>query len=430
MALTRPRIGQLNTNVFADADPITVLHAGATAANVDVGFLINRANGLVSNVALYWSESGNTFVTAFTSNTGITDSNILVTSYANVTVGNLITVGGVFWANGTPFVSGSGSSGNGGINIIGGSTNPAFYTGTATVTTSPTLVDTLPIAGNVYLQWKATAKDTVNSRYRSGIVDTINDGTNVYYNEYAVIKSNPSFNVVTFTSNISSGNINLWATADTTGTTVAFERTVLGTNTTNGYVNAGNAGPAWGGGYVSAQTTFGSNLVANSATTSTSTTTGALVVAGGVGVLGNLNVGGNLTITGTISSAVFPLILNDISNQFNANRTVFALKTNQTTVTSLVDSKDLSVVVDGRALRPYITELRYPWVTPYDGYCGFRVATRSGNAKVTTTNIPQYLVIYNAPDIGQLATVTQINISTSKQTRRYPYSAATIALGD
>jgi hypothetical protein len=88
MALTRPRIGQLNTNVFADADPITVLHAGATAANVDVGFLMNRANGLVSNVALYWSESGNTFVTAFSSNTGITDTNISATSYTTITTGH------------------------------------------------------------------------------------------------------------------------------------------------------------------------------------------------------------------------------------------------------------------------------------------------------------------------------------------------------
>ena len=96
MALTRPRIGQLNTNVFAEADPITVLHAGATAANVDVGFLMNRANGLVSNVALYWSESGNTFVTAFTSNTGITDTNVAVTSYANITSGSHIVNGTLF----------------------------------------------------------------------------------------------------------------------------------------------------------------------------------------------------------------------------------------------------------------------------------------------------------------------------------------------
>ena len=87
MALTRPRLGQLNTNVVAAADPIQVLHAGSNAANVDIGFLMNRANGLVSNVALYWNESGNTFVTAFTANTGSTDTNIAATSYAPITTG-------------------------------------------------------------------------------------------------------------------------------------------------------------------------------------------------------------------------------------------------------------------------------------------------------------------------------------------------------
>ena len=94
MALTRPRFGQLNTSIVAESDPITVLHQGATQANVDVGFLFNRANGLISNVALYWSESAQSIVTAFTSNSGATDSNISVSSYANLTVGNLLLVTG------------------------------------------------------------------------------------------------------------------------------------------------------------------------------------------------------------------------------------------------------------------------------------------------------------------------------------------------
>jgi hypothetical protein len=89
MSLTRPRLSQLNTSITAFKDPITVINAGSSQANVDMGFLYNRANGLVSNVALYWSESGNTFVTAFTANTGATDSNILVSNYANLTVGTL-----------------------------------------------------------------------------------------------------------------------------------------------------------------------------------------------------------------------------------------------------------------------------------------------------------------------------------------------------
>ena len=94
MALTRPRFGQLNTSTVAEADPITVLNQGSSSANVDVGFLFNRANGLVSNVALYWSESAQSIVTAYTANTGATNSNITVSSYANLTVGNVLLVTG------------------------------------------------------------------------------------------------------------------------------------------------------------------------------------------------------------------------------------------------------------------------------------------------------------------------------------------------
>jgi hypothetical protein len=399
MALTRPRLGQLTTSISSLSDPITVLHAGATSANVDIGFLMNRANGLLSNVALYWSESGNTFVLSFTSNTGTTDSNITPTSYANLTVGtltantlsvagggingvtigavtpaagtftsltasgidlianlgsqttsintintnissinanlgvyqtyantaitslytnanantaaylangisanvrttgnifanttgttttvaNLITTNGIFWANGTAFVSGSGTA--------AGNITPVFYTGTITATTSPTLIDTLPTTGNVYLQWKVTAKDTVNSRFRSGIVDSINDGTNVYYNEYAVLKSNPTYNVVTFTSNISGGNINLYATADAAGTTVVFERTVLGTTTPSGYINS--VGPQGITGTINSTTGY---IITTNTTPSTSTTTGAMQIAGGAGIAQDLYVGGNINI--------------------------------------------------------------------------------------------------------------------------------------
>lgn len=89
MPLTKPRITQINTDYSTVTDPITVLNQGSSVANVDVGFLFNRSNGLVSNVALYWSESGNTFVTAFTSASGATNSNVTVTAYANVSLGKV-----------------------------------------------------------------------------------------------------------------------------------------------------------------------------------------------------------------------------------------------------------------------------------------------------------------------------------------------------
>jgi hypothetical protein len=101
---------------------------------------------------------------------------------------------------------------------------------------------------------------------------------------------------------------------------------------------------------------------------------------------------------------------------------VFALKTDQTAVTGIVDSKDLEVLVNGIKLAPYVTERRYPWFTPYDSSKGFKV--------VTTGTTANWLVIHNAPELSSQVTVTQLNSSASKQTRRYPYSATTIALGD
>ena len=84
------------------SDPITVLHQGATQANVDVGFLFNRANGLISNVALYWNETSGSFSTAFTSNSGTTDTNISVISYAPVTTGNLLPGANIGYSLGSP----------------------------------------------------------------------------------------------------------------------------------------------------------------------------------------------------------------------------------------------------------------------------------------------------------------------------------------
>jgi len=89
MGLTRPKIWDLDTNIEYFLDPLTVLHQASTQANVDVGFIFNRANGLVSNVALYWSESQQSVVVALTSSTGVTNTNVAVTSYGNLTMGNV-----------------------------------------------------------------------------------------------------------------------------------------------------------------------------------------------------------------------------------------------------------------------------------------------------------------------------------------------------
>ena len=113
--------------------------------------------------------------------------------------------------------------------------------------------------------------------------------------------------------------------------------------------------------------------------------------------------------------------INDISTQFDGIKSVFQLRTDQANVVNIIDSKNVEVVVGGLRLIPYVKDLRYPWITPYDSYKGF---------KIVSSNTSSQVVIYNPPDIGEQASLTIINSSSVAQTKRYPYSADTIALGD
>jgi predicted acyltransferase (DUF342 family) len=95
MGLTRPTVAQLNTVVTEISDPISELNKGSTLANVDVGFVFNRDSGASPNVAFYWNETIDSLVVAYTTSTGGVNSNIAVSSYANLTVGNITSSGNV-----------------------------------------------------------------------------------------------------------------------------------------------------------------------------------------------------------------------------------------------------------------------------------------------------------------------------------------------
>lgn len=128
----------------------------------------------------------------------------------------------------------------------------------------------------------------------------------------------------------------------------------------------------------------------------------------------------SITITG-ISNYGVRTVLDDISNQFDNLKCVFDLKVNQSNVGRIVDSKDVEVFINGFRLSPYIKQITYPWITPYDSFKGYRI---------TSNTISSSITIYNAPAPGDSSTLTVINTSNTPQTRSYPYSAATIALGD
>jgi hypothetical protein len=311
MALTRPRLGQLNTSVVAQSDPITVLNQGASLANVDVGFLFNRANGLVSNVALYWSESAQSIVTAYTSSTGTTNSNISVTSYANLTVGNVLLVTGsilnvqgniaanttgilygnvnssgnistsgnvyassFFYANGSPFVSSSYGNVQMLANLAAVSNPVAFGGNIITGNILPSANVTYDI-GSPTLRFRTLyiSGTTIDMGGAQITTDSASGGF-AFVPKPTTANPNPLGTVFSPTGGIT--------TINTTGGIVAAGAINTSINSNQGTTNFGN-------------------VRVNSDTSSTSTTTGALVVAGGAGIAGNLNVGGNVVITGNLS---------------------------------------------------------------------------------------------------------------------------------
>lgn len=120
---------------------------------------------------------------------------------------------------------------------------------------------------------------------------------------------------------------------------------------------------------------------------------------------------------GNVVTNTAPTVLNTIAPYFDGARSVFALKTDQTSVSGITDSKDLEVVVNGQWLSPYVNNITYPWITPYDSINGFRVVGAN-------------LTIYIAPQIGDTASLVWRPGSSTPQTKKYPFSATTIALGD
>lgn len=302
MALTRPSFTQLTTTTTAFNDPITVLNQGSASANVDVGFLFNRANGLVSNVALYWSEATQSFVTAYTTATGTTNANVAATSFANIRTGN-ITANGFFWSNGTVFSSGSTFTGGYVQNTIIAAANLVANSGTASssnVTGAVVVSGGIGVSGSVNVGSSLVFSNTSNpgiskplatrldlnnaggldstgyGSFWSGYHFSPPDGIVVngltgyprmafYWNYNSVTNpNNIHFNMVVG-NNATGGNANVSLGTDTAGY-VRF----LTNNTER--LKIGGEG----------------NVVATATTTSTSTTTGALVIAGGVGIAGNI----------------------------------------------------------------------------------------------------------------------------------------------
>lgn len=257
MALTRPKIWDIDTNIEYFKDPITVLHQGATSPNVDVGFLFNRANGLVSNVAMVWQESTQSFIHVYTSSNGTSDSNVVITANANITVGNVLFVNGaglyingtlgaagsVLGSNGTSLAWVSGSGFNGGTiassltinpgnltasgNVVYGT--PAILNGSSTITgigTGAKLLDSFSTSAYRSAKYIISITDVTNTGYQTSEIILMQDGTNANISSYGLLYSGTT-SKMTFLSNIISGNVMLWGTGVSTNNTVTLARTLV-----------------------------------------------------------------------------------------------------------------------------------------------------------------------------------------------------------
>jgi hypothetical protein len=185
MGLTRPTAVQINTVVTTISDPITVLNRVSTAANIDVGFIINRNGGASANTAIFWNESANTFVTAFTTASGATDANISISEYANLRVGTLtatfvnttgnIVSGGNITA---PYFFGNGSQLSGVITsvtkIIIGTSDVTAYSGSNIAVTVGGTANTILFTNSI------TSTSNVTGALRISGLGGIGVGGNLY----------------------------------------------------------------------------------------------------------------------------------------------------------------------------------------------------------------------------------------------------------
>ena len=146
MGLTRPRLGQFQTTTTTFDDEIIVLNNSASGSNTkDIGIVFERGDDV--NTALIWDESADSFALINTTEQGSTRGNVVISSYNNLTVGNLVsnsmtyptsdgTVGQVIVTDGSGNLSFSDASGidwtedQGATNIHSGNyTNTTYSVG-------------------------------------------------------------------------------------------------------------------------------------------------------------------------------------------------------------------------------------------------------------------------------------------------------------
>ena len=358
MALTKPKLSQnIDTDISVFSDPILVLHQGSSLADVDVGFLMNRSNGLTANAAVIWQESSKSFVHILTTSSGVADANLTVQSYANVSVGNVLlinnagiyvdgTIGSAgqvlasdgsktYWAPPGGFTGGAvPNQTTFASNVVISNTTPS----TSNVTGALVVTGGAGVSGNLYVSNISVGSGNIQFAQKSGMIsgataylsllgnpsgsagisalelagytgiaggtqsrlDFVSKVSNVFYNTSRISSINGPSSTgagqLVFSTTPDGGSLTERLRIKDDGPIVTAANIVaVGSATSN---TTTGAIVVVGGIGLSGGIIAGGNIVAAAVTNSVSTTTGALVVRGGVGIAGNVYSNALYTATG------------------------------------------------------------------------------------------------------------------------------------
>jgi len=143
------------------------------------------------------------------------------------------------------------------VRSISSNSSPSnIYNGALKVTTNVTVVDSVPLTGNTNVRWFLNARDNVNNKFKSSTIDTLNDGSVVYYNEYGILNSDSTVEVAVFSSTVENGNVILYAIGNSANVDVQYQRITLGSSLSSGYISnvttnsSANSASPYSGSYV------------------------------------------------------------------------------------------------------------------------------------------------------------------------------------
>jgi hypothetical protein len=397
MALTRPRFYQSDTTVARIQDPITVLNTNSTAANIDVGFIINRNLGVNSNVALYWNETGDEITLGFTANTGASDGNIILTSYANLRAGTIYGNIGGGNSQANVYITGSliptanvaydlGTDGHrfrdlwlSGTTLHMGDQRLTVTNGQWRLTTpgsdvilgSQSTIANLTVTGTLTLQGPTTTFDSNNLVLQDSIIE---------------LHTQANLAPLTGDDGRDIGlKFHYYKTQD--------EHAFLGFRNSTGFLEWYDSGRE-GVGNVFTGNTFGTiksgGLILSNTTSSISTTTGALRVAGGIGIAGNIYVGTDLVVGTTNIVSNLSTVATNITTLFSSAATQDSnLGTATTNISNLqanVGAYEMYANANLGTATTNISNLQAS-VSAYESWANVRIQSIDANLGTATTNI-------------------------------------------